>query len=173
MLTSVFVPASFLPGITGQMFRQFALVIAATAIISAISALTLSPAQCALYLRSARTRSPTGSIGRLIRVYQAIENAYMGMVGFMVRRPRIMVLVFLVIVATAATLFVRHPTAFLPIEDQGYSIVVAKLPNGASQARSGGCVSSRCDLQANTGPQGLGDERRASPSSIPANLPPS
>jgi HAE1 family hydrophobic/amphiphilic exporter-1 len=135
VLTSVFVPASFLPGITGQMFRQFALVIAATAIISAISALTLSPAQCALYLRPRKDKKPTWFYRGFNRVYQAIENAYMGMVAFMVRRPRMMVLVFLAIVATAATLFVRHPTAFLPIEDQGYSIVVAKLPNGASQAR--------------------------------------
>ena len=135
VLTSVFVPASFLPGITGQMFRQFALVIAATAIISAISALTLSPAQCALYLRPRTDKKPNWFYRGFNRVYQAIENAYMGIVSFMVHRPRIMVLVFLAVVGTAATLFVRHPTAFLPIEDQGYSIVVAKLPNGASQTR--------------------------------------
>ncbi len=58
VLTSVFLPASFLPGITGQMFRQFALVIAATAIISAVNALTLSPAQCALYLRPRKDKKP-------------------------------------------------------------------------------------------------------------------
>jgi len=135
VLTSVFVPASFLPGITGQMFRQFALVIAATAIISAISALTLSPAQCALYLRPPKDKKPNFFYRGFNRVYGSVEGVYLGMVRFMVRHPRFMVLVFVVAVGTAAALFVRHPTAFLPVEDQGYSIVVAKLPDGASQAR--------------------------------------
>jgi len=135
VLTAVFVPASFLPGITGQMFRQFALVIAATAVISAISALTLSPAQCALYLRPRGDKKPNWFYRGFNRVYQAVEGVYMGVVRFMVRRPRIMVLVFLAAVAAAGTLLARHPTAFLPTEDQGYCIVVAKLPDGASQAR--------------------------------------
>ena len=135
VLTAVFVPASFLPGITGQMFRQFALVIAATAIISAISALTLSPAQCALYLRPLSEKKPNWFYRGFNRVYQAIEGVYLGVVRFMVRRPRMMVLVFIAAVAAAGTLLARHPTAFLPVEDQGYCIVVAKLPDGASQSR--------------------------------------
>ncbi|MGE3872412.1 MAG: efflux RND transporter permease subunit [Parvibaculaceae bacterium] len=135
VLTAVFVPASFLPGITGQMFRQFALVIAATAIISAISALTLSPAQCALYLQPLSHKKPNWFYRGFNRAYQAVEGVYLGVVRFMVRRPRPMVLVFIGAVAAAGTMLARHPTAFLPIEDQGYCIVVAKLPDGASQSR--------------------------------------
>ena len=80
VLTAVFLPASFLPGITGQMFRQFALVIAATAIISAINALTLKPTQCALYLRPRREgpQGRTGSIAASIAVYGAVEARYIG-----------------------------------------------------------------------------------------------
>src|SRR5262250_2866739 len=115
VLTAVFSPASFLPGITGQMFRQFALVIAATAIISAINALTLKPTQCALYLRPVpKDRQVNWFYRGFNRIYGAVERRYIGLAGWM---------------------FARHPTAFLPTEDQGYSVVVAQLPAGASQLR--------------------------------------
>jgi HAE1 family hydrophobic/amphiphilic exporter-1 len=88
VLTSVFLPASFLPGITGQMFRQFALVIAATALISAMNALTLKPAQCALYLRPRPANRPVNVVYRgFNRVYAAVEARYVGMVTRMARRP--------------------------------------------------------------------------------------
>src|SRR5215510_2602801 len=136
VLTAVFLPASFLPGITGQMFRQFALVIAATGIISAINALTLKPTQCALYLRPrARDRRVHWFYRGFNRLYGAVEHGYMGVVRWMVRRPRTMVCVFFVVVGFAGWMFARHPTAFLPTEDQGYSVVVAQLPAGASQLR--------------------------------------
>ena len=81
VLTAVFLPASFLPGITGQMFRQFALVIAATAIISAINALTLKPTQCALYLRPvAKDRQVNWFYRGFNRIYGAVENRYIGIV---------------------------------------------------------------------------------------------
>src|SRR5215470_13642444 len=136
VLTAVFLPASFLPGITGQMFRQFALVIAATAIISALNALTLKPVQCALYLRPL---PPDRRVNRFYRgfnsAYAAVEQRYVDAVVWIVHRPRLMVGLFVALVGGAGLLFVRHPTAFLPTEDQGYCIVAARLPPGASQPR--------------------------------------
>jgi hydrophobic/amphiphilic exporter-1 (mainly G- bacteria), HAE1 family len=136
VLTAVFLPASFLPGITGQMFRQFALVIAATAIISAINALTLKPTQCALYLRPvAKDRRVNWFYRGFNRIYGALERHYIGVVGWMVKRPRAMVCVFFVMVGLAAAAFTIYPTALVPLEDQGYCIVTARLPAGASQPR--------------------------------------
>ena len=136
VLTSVFLPASFLPGITGQMFRQFALVIAATAMISALNALTLKPAQCALYLRPRRQDRRINWFYRgFNRTFAAIENAYVGVVGWMVHRPRAMLGVFLATVGAAVALFAIYPTTLMPLEDQGYCIVVAQLAPGASQPR--------------------------------------
>src|SRR5262245_9695580 len=96
VLTAVFLPASFLPGITGQMFRQFALVIASTAIISAINALTLKPTQCALYLRPRPKDKKLNWFYRgFNRVFAALENRYVAVVRWMVRRPFLMVGAFL------------------------------------------------------------------------------
>jgi HAE1 family hydrophobic/amphiphilic exporter-1 len=135
-LTSVFLPASFLPGITGQMFRQFALVIASTAIISALNALTLKPTQCALYLRPVdKNRQINWFFRGFNGVYRAIEEQYIEVVHWMCTRPRQMVYVFVAVVGLAGIVFVRHPSAFLPLEDQGYCVVIARLPAGASQPR--------------------------------------
>src|SRR5215510_14153358 len=143
VLTAVFLPASFLPGITGQMFRQFALVIAATAIISALNALTLNPVQCALYLRPLpKDRHVNRFFQGFNRAYAAVEARYVALVSRLVRRPRLMVLVFLAIVGVAALAFARRPTAFLPTEDQGYCIVEGRLPPGASQPRLRALASS-------------------------------
>ncbi len=136
VLTSVFLPASFLPGITGQMFRQFALVIASTAIISALNALTLKPTQCALYLKPVPKDKKINWFYRgFNRAYQAVEDVYIGLVSRMAHHAGAMACLFFVIVGTAGWLFGHHPTAFLPTEDQGYCLVVARLPPGASQPR--------------------------------------
>jgi len=136
VLTAVFLPASFLPGITGQMFRQFALVIAATAIISALNALTLKPTQCAMYLKPRSRERPINWFYRGFNTgYQAVEDLYVGLVSRMAHRAGAMACVFLVVVGLAGLLFARHPTAFLPTEDQGYCLLVARLPPGASQPR--------------------------------------
>src|SRR5262247_501512 len=137
VLTAVFLPASFLPGITGQMFRQFALVIAATAVISAINALTLKPTQCALYLRPvAKDKWVNWFYRGFNRLYGALEARYIGVVTRMARHPRSMACLFFVVVGSAVVIFARHPTAFLPTEDQGYCVLVAQLPAGASQLRT-------------------------------------
>ena len=69
------------------------------------------------------------------RIYNAVEQRYIGVVSWMVRRPRAMVCLFFAVVGCAAVIFARHPTAFLPTEDQGYCVLVAQLPAGASQLR--------------------------------------
>jgi HAE1 family hydrophobic/amphiphilic exporter-1 len=136
VLTAVFLPAAFMPGITGQLFRQFALVIASTAIISALNALTLKPAQCALYLRPADpNKKPNAFYRGFNRVYALVENAYVELVRRMVQRPGVMALVFFIIVGLGGLVFALHPTGFLPEEDQGYAIVVGMLPEGSSQPR--------------------------------------
>jgi len=136
VLTAVFLPAAFLPGITGQLFRQFALVIAATAIISAINALTLKPAQCALYLKPRPADYRPNAFYRAFNWgYARVENAYARLVRWMVSHTASMSLVFFAIVAAGFWLFAHHQTGFLPIEDQGYAIVVGKLPEGAAQPR--------------------------------------
>jgi len=134
VLTAVFIPASFLPGITGQLFRQFALVIAVTAIISALNALTLKPVQCALYLKR-QTKPPNVFYRGFNRVYQVMEDGYLKIVSAMVARPKISVLMFFAVIAAAGRQFTRHPTGFLPTEDQGYAIVAVRLPDAASQPR--------------------------------------
>jgi HAE1 family hydrophobic/amphiphilic exporter-1 len=136
VLTAVFLPAAFLPGITGQLFRQFALVIAATAIISAINALTLKPAQCALWLRPRVEKEPNLFFRGFNRLYGFMEELYVGLVSRMVHRPFLMLLVFLVIITVSGWRFAYHPTGFLPTEDQGYAIIVSRLPDGASQPRA-------------------------------------
>ncbi|MFO1154401.1 MAG: multidrug efflux RND transporter permease subunit [Rhodospirillales bacterium] len=137
VLTAVFLPAAFLPGITGQLFRQFALVIAATAIISAINAVTLKPAQCALYLRPKPPGSRPNAFYRgFNKVYGVVEDFYVGIVSWMAHRVGLMMIAFFIIIAVAAWGFAHRPTGFLPTEDQGYCIVAAKLPEGAAQPRA-------------------------------------
>ncbi|MGZ5576979.1 MAG: efflux RND transporter permease subunit, partial [Methylobacter sp.] len=135
VLTSVFLPAAFLPGITGQLFRQFALVIASTSIISAINALTLKPAQCALWLRPAQDKQANWFFRGFNKVYGWFENAYVRLVSWMVQRAVAMVLLYVLIIALSAWKFAYHPTGFLPTEDQGYAMVITKLPDASSQPR--------------------------------------
>ncbi|MDD3580433.1 MAG: multidrug efflux RND transporter permease subunit [Desulfobacca sp.] len=135
VLTAVFLPAAFLPGITGQLFRQFALVIASTAIISAINALTLKPAQCALYLRPREEKPPNWFYRGFNRVYNLMEHAYVSLVSRMVHQSGLMMILFCVIIAIAGWRFAAQPISFLPLEDQGYAIVMARLPDAAAQPR--------------------------------------
>ena len=137
VLMSVFIPAAFIPGLTGQLYRQFALVIAATAFISAINAMTLKPTQSALWLRPP---VPLERRNRFYRgfnaVFGATERAYVRLVSAMTRHSAAMVLLALVLVGIAVWGLTRVPTAFLPDEDQGYLIVSAQLPDGAAQERT-------------------------------------
>ena len=137
VLMSVFIPAAFLPGLTGQLYRQFALVIAATALISAINALTLKPTQSALWLRPPTPKAQRNFFYRGFNVvYDAAEHGYVRLIGLMTRHALLMVALAMVIVGFAIWSLTRVPTGFLPTEDQGYMIVVAQLPDGASKDRT-------------------------------------
>ena len=135
-LVSVFLPAAFFGGISGQIFRQFALVIASTAVISAINALTLKPVQCAFWLRPRKEKPPNWFYRGFNKAFQAMTDGYMGIVTRMVKQPGLMVIVFGIIITASFLEFLRQPTGFLPTEDQGYGILVCRLPEGASQPRS-------------------------------------
>jgi HAE1 family hydrophobic/amphiphilic exporter-1 len=137
VLMSVFIPAAFLPGLTGQLYRQFALVIAATALISAINAATLKPTQCALWLRPPTPLEKRNFFYRGFNaVYGRLERGYVRLIGAMTRRSGAMALLALILVGVAVWALTRVPTAFLPNEDQGYLIVSAQLPDGASKERT-------------------------------------
>ena len=137
VLMAVFVPAAFVPGLTGNMFAQFALVIAATALISAVNAATLKPTQCALWLRTPVPPEQRNFFYRgFNRVYDRMERGYTALIARMVRRAGLMVAVALVIAGLAFWGLARLPTAFIPIDDQGYVMVALALPDGASLGRT-------------------------------------
>ena len=137
VLMSVFIPAAFIPGLTGQLYRQFALVIAATAFISAINAVTLKPTQSALWLRPPVPLERRNFFYRGFNAaFGATERGYVRLVEAMTQRSALMVLLALVLVVVAVWGLARVPTAFLPDEDQGYLIVAAQLPDGAAKERT-------------------------------------
>lgn len=137
VLMAVFIPAAFLPGLTGQLYRQFALVIAATALISAINAVTLKPTQCALWLRTPVPPEKRNFVYRgFNRIYDWGEHGYVRLIGSMTRHAVAMVVLALALMGIAVWGLTRVPTAFLPIEDQGYVLVGAQLPDGASKERT-------------------------------------
>ena len=137
VLMAVFLPPAFMPGITGQMYRQFALVIAATALISAINAVTLSPTQAALWLRPAAPQARRNAAFRAFNAwYEPLERAYARVIRAMVERSSQMALLVLLLVALAAFGLTRIPTGFIPTEDQGYLLVAVQVPDGASLERT-------------------------------------
>ena len=138
VLMAVFLPAAFVPGLTGNMFAQFALVIAATALISAVNAATLKPTQCALWLRTPVPPEQRNFFYRgFNRRLRPMERGYAAFIGRMVRRSGLMV-----VDRTGARRpwriwgLARLPTAFIPIDDQGYLMVAVQLPEGASLGRT-------------------------------------
>jgi HAE1 family hydrophobic/amphiphilic exporter-1 len=135
VLLAVFLPAAFLGGITGQLYRQFALTIAATALISAINALTLKPAQCASYLRPPKPHKSIFSRA-FNYVYGLFERSYSWLIVRLLRVSALMFLVYLALVAATASWYTSLPTGFLPTEDQGYVIVNVQLPDAASLDRT-------------------------------------
>jgi hydrophobic/amphiphilic exporter-1 (mainly G- bacteria), HAE1 family len=137
VLMAVFLPAAFLPGLTGKMLAQFAMVIAATALISAVNAATLKPTQCALWLRQ---QAPPDQRNIFYRGFNAVfdrtERAYTGLIRALVRRSGLVVVVGLVVSALAILGIGRLPTAFIPNEDQGYAMIAVQMPDGAALGRT-------------------------------------
>ena len=135
VLLSVFVPVAFIPGISGELFRQFAVTVAVSMLLSAINALTLSPALCAVFLR--RHHGPRrGVMGYVMRSIDRVRDAYGAAVARLVRFSIIgLAMVAVAMVATAGLAKIT-PTGLLPEDDQGALFVVAQLPGGSSVART-------------------------------------
>jgi HAE1 family hydrophobic/amphiphilic exporter-1 len=134
VLLSVFVPVAFLPGISGQLYRQFAVAVSVSMVISAINALTLSPALCAILLRPSHGRR--GIIRHLMNGIDYARDRYTDGVAFLVRRAVIGIPVLALVFAGTVVLFRITPTGFLPAEDQGAFFVEIQLPEGASTNRT-------------------------------------
>ena len=137
VLVAVFVPTAFLPGISGQLYRQFALTIATATIFSSLNALTMSPAMCALLLRArAPNQKQTIFFRAFNRGYDWSEKSYAAIVGQMVRRTAFMAVIYIGLIVFSGWSLFSIPTGFLPTEDQGYAIAAYQLPDAASQQRS-------------------------------------
>jgi len=147
VLMSVFIPAAFLPGLTGRMYSQFALVIAATALLSAINAATLKPTQSALWLRPAVPMERRNIFYRAFNAgYTRLDRAYGVLIARMVGHSGLMAMIALAIMIAAGYGLSRVPTGFLPIEDQGYLLAVVQLPDGASLARTQAVLDHVADI---------------------------
>ena len=147
VLLAVFLPAATLPGLTGKMYQQFALVIAATALISAVNAVTLKPTQCALWLRKQVPPSERNLVYRTFNaVYERAEDRYAALIRRLVAFSLPVTLAGLALIGLAFWSLSRIPSGFLPIEDQGYFIVSLNLPDSASEARTGAAVAEAVKL---------------------------
>jgi multidrug efflux pump len=146
VLSAVFIPTAFISGVSGQFYRQFALTIAVSTVISAFNSLTLSPALCALLLKPhhARqdwfTRVLDGSLGWFFRAFnwtfQRSTGAYTKAVGRVIRVTGVAFSLYLGLLALTWLGFSKVPSGFIPAQDQGYLIVYAQLPDAASLSRT-------------------------------------
>ena len=147
VLTAVFLPAAFIPGITGQMYRQFALVIAATAVLSGINAITLKPTQSAQYLKPIdKQRQPNSFARRFNSGFNRCETAYLSLIRTMLTWRWTSAAIALMLIAGAGVGFMKIPTAFIPTEDQGYAMVIAQLPDAASLQRTENYLQKIVDI---------------------------
>jgi HAE1 family hydrophobic/amphiphilic exporter-1 len=151
VLISVFLPAAFLPGLTGRMYAQFALVIAATALLSAVNAATLKPTQCALWLRRPVPPEQRNWFYRGFNaVYDRLERGYAGLIGRMVAHSGLSVMSALIVIGIAGYGLSRVPTGFIPIEDQGYLLAAVQLPDGAALDRTQRVLDSVSEMAGKT-----------------------
>ena len=141
VLLSVFVPIAFIPGVSGQLFRQFAVTISIAMLISALNALTLSPALCAIFLRHSGPKR--GIMGYVMRAIDRTRDGFAWVVGRLLRAALVSILVVAAFAAGIFLLSARTPTGFLPEEDQGAFFMSMQLPDGASVARTKGKWSAR------------------------------
>ena len=135
VLLSVFVPVAFIPGIQGELFRQFAVTVSVSMVISAINALTLSPALCAIVLKRGHGEK-RGIMGWISRKIDLAGSGYVKVAGALGRRAFLGIVLLVAAVLLAGSLFKTVPTGFLPDEDQGNFIVESRLPDGASVNRT-------------------------------------
>lgn len=136
VLLSVFIPTAFVSGITGQLYKQFALTIAVSTAFSGFNALTFTPAMCALFL-TPRKKNTKNVIYRVFnKGYAAVENFYKVTIGHMLDKARVSLAVFFLLAAAGVAAFLMWPTSYVPEEDQGYFMSSIQLPEGASLERT-------------------------------------
>ena len=135
VLLAVFIPTTFIGGISGQLYKQFALTIAAATVLSGINSLTLTPALCALFLQV--TKDPTFFVFKAFnKVYDKTQKVYDDVVDRMLKHQIVTLVIFLIVSAAATILFMRWPSTFIPEEDDGYFLVSTQLPPAASLPRT-------------------------------------
>jgi hydrophobe/amphiphile efflux-1 (HAE1) family protein len=155
-LCAVFVPSAFLSGISGLFFRQFAVTIAASTVISCFVSLTLSPALCAVLFKAhdAHAVARGGRVRRLLHAgfdqfnfgFNKLSSAYGIVTGRLVRAVALVLVVYAGLIGVAAIEFSRTPTGFIPEQDQGYLITIVQLPPGATLARTEKVVREGIDI---------------------------
>jgi HAE1 family hydrophobic/amphiphilic exporter-1 len=160
VLCAVFIPAAFIPGISGQFFRQFAVTITASTVISLIVSLTLSPALCALLFRGHGPNDPhkdtalTRPISAFFRGFNTgfdkLANGYGRFTRGVVRRSFIMLVVYVGLIGAAGVEFIRTPKGFIPDMDQGYLITVVQLPPGSSLSRTDAVAKKVAEIMKQT-----------------------
>jgi len=136
VLLSVFIPTTFMAGITGQLFKQFAVTISVATVFSTINALTLSPALCGILLRPSKSGEKKGFFGLFNRSLENTKKGYLGVVQKSLRKAAIGLLLFIGLSALAFIGFGNLPGGFVPQEDEGYCMVNVILPEAASQERT-------------------------------------
>ena len=135
VLMAVFIPAAFLGGISGQLYRQFSLTIAGTTLLSAVNAMTLKPVQCSLWLQPHKEEKNV-FFRWFDKVFDGITERYTAIVGYLVRHVPVMVLIWAAAISLTFYAFSKVPTGFLPNEDDGLIMLNAQLPDGASLQRT-------------------------------------
>lgn len=140
VLLSVFIPTAFISGITGQLYKQFALTIAVSTAFSGFNALTFTPAMCSLFLKPTNGK-PRFFVYRWFNAgFEKVRNAYNSTVGRLLGRPVIAVAVFALLCGAAFWGFLRWPKSYVPSEDMGYFLTSVQLPTGASLERTDSIV---------------------------------
>jgi HAE1 family hydrophobic/amphiphilic exporter-1 len=138
VLSAVFIPTAFIPGITGRLYQQFAVTIAVSVILSAFNALTLSPALAALLLRP--KQESKGLLRRFFdwfnRVFERATNGYVSLCGALLRKSAVSLVILAAFLAAAGFFSLRVPSSFLPDEDQGYFFINLQLPDASSLQRT-------------------------------------
>jgi hydrophobe/amphiphile efflux-1 (HAE1) family protein len=152
VLSAVFVPTAFIPGITGRLYQQFAVTIAISVILSAFNALSLSPALAALLLRP--RQESHGPLRRFFdwfnRMFERATDGYVGWSGVLLKKTAVLVVLLLAFCAASAFFSSRVPSSFLPDEDQGYTYVNLQLPNNASLERTSQAATQIENILAST-----------------------
>ncbi|MCB8881259.1 efflux RND transporter permease subunit [Acidisoma cellulosilytica] len=159
-LCAVFVPAAFLSGIAGLFFKQFAVTIAASTVISCLVSLTLSPALCAVlfkahtvhdaHRRNIARRALDGAFGGFNTGFEKLSAGYAGLTRRLIRGMALVLVAYVALIGLTGFQFSRAPTGFIPEQDQGYLITIIQLPPGATLARTEKVVKQATDIILNT-----------------------